>query len=113
MTSLAFFSQNRELRKYPLRQYRKIVTLPPGVHDTETIKKAFVPNVYLKNFDGKESGHFQDGENGSRSKIFSSPADDNPIEAKWIEQYELGVYITLVALRDGSRDLKRGELVGQ
>ncbi|KAI3820050.1 hypothetical protein L1987_13906 [Smallanthus sonchifolius] len=29
------------------------------------------------------------------------------VEAEWIEQYEPGVYITLVALRDGSRDLKR------
>ncbi|XP_023759412.1 PH, RCC1 and FYVE domains-containing protein 1 isoform X1 [Lactuca sativa] len=29
------------------------------------------------------------------------------VEAEWIEQYEPGVYITLVALRDGTRDLKR------
>ncbi|KAI3807494.1 hypothetical protein L1987_23424 [Smallanthus sonchifolius] len=29
------------------------------------------------------------------------------VEAEWIEQYETGVYITLVALRDGTRDLKR------
>jgi len=28
------------------------------------------------------------------------------VEAEWIEQYESGVYITLVALRDGTRDLK-------
>ncbi|KAK8928165.1 Protein Brevis radix-like 4 [Platanthera zijinensis] len=32
---------------------------------------------------------------------------DNQVEAEWIEQYEPGVYITLTALRDGSRDLKR------
>ncbi|PWA60109.1 Brevis radix-like domain-containing protein [Artemisia annua] len=31
----------------------------------------------------------------------------NHVEAEWIEQYEPGVYITLVALRDGTRDLKR------
>ncbi|KAK1436412.1 hypothetical protein QVD17_02192 [Tagetes erecta] len=31
----------------------------------------------------------------------------NHVEAEWSEQYEPGVYITLVALRDGSRDLKR------
>ncbi|GJT77180.1 PH, RCC1 and FYVE domains-containing protein 1-like protein [Tanacetum coccineum] len=31
----------------------------------------------------------------------------NHVEAELIEQYELGVYITLVALRDGSRDLNR------
>ncbi|KAI3821486.1 hypothetical protein L1987_09054 [Smallanthus sonchifolius] len=29
------------------------------------------------------------------------------VEAEWIEQYETGVYITLVTLRDGTRDLKR------
>lgn len=45
------------------------------------------------------------GENGlmSRNPI---PAV-NQVEAEWIEQYEPGVYITLVALRDGTRDLKR------
>ncbi|KAK9903687.1 hypothetical protein M0R45_001047 [Rubus argutus] len=31
----------------------------------------------------------------------------NTVDAEWIEQYEPGVYITLVALRDGTRDLKR------
>ncbi|KAG2324358.1 hypothetical protein Bca4012_038874 [Brassica carinata] len=29
------------------------------------------------------------------------------VEAEWIEQYEPGVYITLVALHDGTRDLRR------
>ncbi|KAM1002058.1 PH, RCC1 and FYVE domains-containing protein 1-like [Malus sylvestris] len=57
--------------------------------------------------DGKESGPFQDGENGARSKNSPSPANGNTVEAEWIEQYEPGVYITLVALRDGTRDLKR------
>ncbi|KAI3513588.1 hypothetical protein L1887_20924 [Cichorium endivia] len=41
---------------------------------------------------------------------FKSPVDTtatNQVEAEWIEQYEPGVYITLVALRDGTRDLKR------
>ncbi|CAI0625534.1 unnamed protein product [Linum tenue] len=51
----------------------------------------------LESIDGKESsGPIQDGETGS-----------NHVEAEWIEQYEPGVYITLVALRDGTRDLKR------
>ncbi|CAN6555678.1 unnamed protein product [Malus baccata var. baccata] len=57
--------------------------------------------------DGKESGPFQDGENGARSKNSPSPANGNTVEAEWIEQYEPGVYITLVALWDGTRDLKR------
>ncbi|KAM1511298.1 hypothetical protein ACFX13_020601 [Malus domestica] len=60
-----------------------------------------------ENFDGKEFGPFQDGENGVRSKNFPSHANDNTVEAEWIEQYEPNVYITLVALRDGTRDLKR------
>lgn len=45
------------------------------------------------------------GENGlmSRNPITAV----NQVEAEWIEQCEPGVYITLVALRDGTRDLKR------
>ncbi|CAH9078574.1 unnamed protein product [Cuscuta europaea] len=50
----------------------------------------------------------EDTKNGTRSRGGSIPlANDDQIEAEWIEQYEPGVYITLVALRDGSRDLKR------
>ncbi|RXH73442.1 hypothetical protein DVH24_016264 [Malus domestica] len=41
-----------------------------------------------ENFDGKEFGPFQDGENGVRSKNFPSHANDNTVEAEWIEQYE-------------------------
>ncbi|XP_057422819.1 PH, RCC1 and FYVE domains-containing protein 1 [Lotus japonicus] len=57
--------------------------------------------------DGRDSGNFQDDESGSRSRNAVSPAASNHVEAEWIEQYEPGVYITLVALRDGTRDLKR------
>ncbi|KAF3445533.1 hypothetical protein FNV43_RR10709 [Rhamnella rubrinervis] len=57
--------------------------------------------------DGKESGPFQDGENGTRSRNSALVTNGNQVEAEWIEQYEPGVYITLVALRDGTRDLKR------
>lgn len=57
--------------------------------------------------DGKDSGSLQDGENGMRSKNSALPVNSNQVEAEWIEQYEPGVYITLVALRDGTRDLKR------
>nr|XP_023882208.1 PH, RCC1 and FYVE domains-containing protein 1-like [Quercus suber]POE73396.1 putative e3 ubiquitin-protein ligase herc1 [Quercus suber] len=57
--------------------------------------------------DGKDSGSFQDGENGMRSKNSALPVNSNQVEAEWIEQYEPGVYITLVALKDGTRDLKR------
>ncbi|XVE55183.1 hypothetical protein DITRI_Ditri03aG0139100 [Diplodiscus trichospermus] len=55
----------------------------------------------------RESGSFGDGENGMKSRNSALVANGNQVEAEWIEQYEPGVYITLVALRDGTRDLKR------
>ncbi|XP_059454219.1 PH, RCC1 and FYVE domains-containing protein 1-like [Corylus avellana] len=57
--------------------------------------------------DGRESGPFQDGENGMKSRNSALAGNNNQVEAEWSEQYEPGVYITLVALRDGTRDLKR------
>ncbi|KAK7315201.1 hypothetical protein VNO77_33737 [Canavalia gladiata] len=56
--------------------------------------------------DGRDSGHLHD-ESGLKSRNAAPAANSNQIEAEWIEQYEPGVYITLVALRDGTRDLKR------
>lgn len=57
--------------------------------------------------DGRDSGNFQDDESGLRSRNAIVSANSNQVEAEWIEQYEPGVYITLVALHDGTRDLKR------
>lgn len=62
------------------------------------------------NTDAKEPPEpIQNDENVAKSK--STPAlngvNTNQVESEWIEQYEPGVYITLVALHDGSRDLKR------
>ena len=57
--------------------------------------------------DERESGSFGDGENGLKSRNSALVANGNQVEAEWIEQYKPGVYITLVALRDGTRDLKR------
>lgn len=57
--------------------------------------------------EGKESGPLQDSENGMRPRSLALSVSSNQVEAEWIEQYETGVYITLVALRDGTRDLKR------
>nr|KYP74817.1 putative E3 ubiquitin-protein ligase HERC2 [Cajanus cajan] len=106
--------------------------LPPGAYDAENIRPAYLPNGLESNgihypelngerhtraesisgsntVDARDSGNFQDDENGSRSRNVNAvvPANSNQIEAEWIEQYEPGVYITLVALRDGTRDLKR------
>lgn len=56
---------------------------------------------------GNEPGSVQEGENGTKPKNLVGPGNGNQVDAEWIEQYEPGVYITLVALRDGTRDLKR------
>jgi len=58
-----------------------------------------------EDLDSKGAEHFQNGENDSKSR--SPTSNSNQVEAEWIEQYEPGVYITLMALRDGTRDLKR------
>ncbi|XP_050146441.1 PH, RCC1 and FYVE domains-containing protein 1-like isoform X2 [Malus sylvestris] len=76
--------------------------LPNGGGSFETVGSSASETV-----DRRESGPFRDGENGARSTNSPSPANGNTVEAEWIEQYEPGVYITLVALRDGTRDLKR------
>ncbi|XP_059631620.1 PH, RCC1 and FYVE domains-containing protein 1-like [Cornus florida] len=57
--------------------------------------------------DSRESGPCQDGDNGVKSRNSALDGNANQVEAEWIEQYEPGVYITLVALQDGTRDLKR------
>ncbi|XP_077241344.1 PH, RCC1 and FYVE domains-containing protein 1-like [Tasmannia lanceolata] len=55
--------------------------------------------------DGKEPDPLQNGENVPKAR--SPTSVGNQVEAEWIEQYETGVYITLVALRDGTKDIKR------
>lgn len=57
--------------------------------------------------DGNDAASLQDGDSEMRSRNPASPGNGNQVEAEWIDQYEPGVYITLVALRDGARDLKR------
>ncbi|GAB2289992.1 PH, RCC1 and FYVE domains-containing protein 1 [Dionaea muscipula] len=57
--------------------------------------------------DRRDSGLSEDGESSARLRSPALPSNSNQVEAEWIEQYEPGVYITLVALRDGTRDLKR------
>ncbi|KAI3733100.1 hypothetical protein L1987_64318 [Smallanthus sonchifolius] len=62
-------------------------------------------NSYVES---KDSAPSRDENNGFKPRSPVSPVTTtNHVEAEWIEQYEPGVYITLVALRDGSRDLKR------
>ncbi|CAA3005289.1 PH, RCC1 and FYVE domains-containing 1-like [Olea europaea subsp. europaea] len=57
--------------------------------------------------DTKESGPVEGGDNGFKSRDAVVAVNSSQTETEWIEQYESGVYITLVALPDGTRDLKR------
>jgi hypothetical protein len=53
----------------------------------------------------KETERFQININGLNVRSSGSP--DNQVEAEWIEQFEPGVYLTLVSLRNGTKELKR------
>ncbi|KAG2575848.1 hypothetical protein PVAP13_7KG365400 [Panicum virgatum] len=55
--------------------------------------------------DWKETDRFQINLNNFTMRSSGSP--NNQVEAEWIEQYEPGVYLTLVSLRDGTKELKR------
>ncbi|AAC00618.1 Unknown protein, contains regulator of chromosome condensation motifs [Arabidopsis thaliana] len=50
---------------------------------------------------------FQFQNNSDNGSSQTGVNNTNQVEAEWIEQYEPGVYITLVALHDGTRDLRR------
>ncbi|KAI3464661.1 hypothetical protein Pfo_021324 [Paulownia fortunei] len=76
--------------------------LPNGGGNTQSYRSSVSESL-----DTKESGPYRDSETGLKSKNTVVPGNASQIEAEWIEQYEPGVYITLVALRDGTRDLKR------
>lgn len=73
-----------------------------------------VAGVDLGNKYMSDNASSHEGENnGFKTRNPASNSGNNTynapdqVEAEWIEQYEPGVYITLVALRDGTRDLKR------
>ncbi|KFK32945.1 hypothetical protein AALP_AA6G309800 [Arabis alpina] len=54
------------------------------------------------------NGFSEDGDTRRNSRSSAASVSNvSQVEAEWIEQYEPGVYITLVALGDGTRDLKR------
>jgi len=58
--------------------------------------------------EGRDSGNSRDDESGLKSSNAAlATTSNNRVDAEWIEQYEPGVYITLVAMHDGTRDLKR------
>lgn len=55
--------------------------------------------------DRRETDRFQINLQNLNMRSSSSP--NNQVDAEWIEQYEPGVYLTLVSLRDGTKELKR------
>ncbi|CAK8532869.1 unnamed protein product [Lathyrus sativus] len=58
--------------------------------------------------EGRDSGNFHNDESGLKlTDAALATNSNNQVDAEWIEQYEPGVYITLVAMHDGTRDLKR------
>jgi Transcription factor regulating root and shoot growth via Pin3 len=73
----------------------------------ETSKEAFgKAREAMASDDAKKVSELgRNGDNGSRAQ--SLLASTNQEEKEWIEQYEPGVYITLVSFHDGTRDLKR------
>ncbi|KAL8171933.1 hypothetical protein V2J09_023737 [Rumex salicifolius] len=82
--------------------------------DDQTAAHALKPSFSSMSEASVESKDYrlsQDGETNTSSKNLglsgSNTNTNNNVEAEWIEQYEPGVYITLLALRDGTRDLKR------
>lgn len=75
--------------------------------DADHRNKGETPTSTIKmlQFDAEEARPLQNIDNSFRSRLPTSAT--NQIEAEWIEQYESGVYITLMGLHDGTRELKR------
>ncbi|KAK4253130.1 hypothetical protein QN277_010946 [Acacia crassicarpa] len=96
------YQQNRVLGpSNGTNEYPNVILANGGVF------QAASSSSVLDTTDGRNSGTLQDDESVSRSRNAVLAANSNQIEAEWIEQYEPGVYITLMALSDGTRDLKR------
>ncbi|VVB08325.1 unnamed protein product [Arabis nemorensis] len=74
----------------------------PSPRNTEGRDEPLSEGVRISN------GFSEDGETRRNSRTSAASVSNvSQVEAEWIEQYEPGVYITLVALGDGTRDLKR------
>ncbi|RVW85032.1 PH, RCC1 and FYVE domains-containing protein 1 [Vitis vinifera] len=95
------YQQNLGLLTSNVRDENPDIGMPNGGGGVRTSSSSVSEAVGCK-----DSGPLQDGEGGTKSRN-STLSDNSQVEAEWIEQYEPGVYITLVALRDGTRDLKR------
>ncbi|XP_042388138.1 PH, RCC1 and FYVE domains-containing protein 1-like [Zingiber officinale] len=110
-----------------IHQYSDLSSeIPPSseiLEETNTIEEIVEANGTATSFPDHAVEHFSRFEdvseiqhNGNREipetntsvdDLDSPKSDGNQVEAEWIEQFEPGVYITLIALRDGTRELKR------
>ncbi|KAL7128266.1 hypothetical protein ABFS83_14G304800 [Erythranthe nasuta] len=95
----------------------KLVNLPNGIQHprNDSISILSVRSSVSEDLGSKDCGPHQEVENILKSRNVAVSDNNNnnannaggQTENEWIEQYEPGVYITLVALQDGTRDLKR------
>ncbi|ONK71345.1 uncharacterized protein A4U43_C04F7520 [Asparagus officinalis] len=85
--------------------------IPPVIaaitdYNVEHSSKRDTPtSAKMQQFNAKEARPLQNGNNSFRSRLPTTATTQ--MEAEWIEQYEPGIYITLMALHDRTRELKR------
>ncbi|XP_020197183.1 PH, RCC1 and FYVE domains-containing protein 1 [Aegilops tauschii subsp. strangulata] len=76
----------------------------PATHQrTNSAMSGYRPRS--EDFDRREAERFQINLQDWNTRGSGSPS--NQVESEWIEQFEPGVYLTLVTLHDGTKELKR------
>ena len=83
--------------------FSKIKEFPAIQHRTNGAMAGYRPRS--EDFDRRETERFQINLQGWNMRGSSSPGSQ--VESEWIEQFEPGVYLTLVSFHDGTKELKR------
>ncbi|XP_076940979.1 PH, RCC1 and FYVE domains-containing protein 1-like [Bidens hawaiensis] len=87
-------------------EYPNGATVRPGTHNhVENVVPAPPENEENKN--DSSNNNYKPSSPVSTVTTTTTVTTTHHVESEWIEQYEPGVYITLTALGDGTRDLKR------